>query len=78
MKATGFVKKIDEMGRVVIPKDIRQAINVDHGDVLQFFVEDDSIIMKKFSDACVFCGSDESLTELNGKHVCAECIAKLK
>lgn len=78
MKPTGIIKKIDEMGRIVIPKPIRKTINAEIGDSLQFFVDGDSIIVKKYSLSCVFCGSESDLTELNEKHICAECISKLK
>lgn len=78
MKPTGFVKRIDEMGRIVIPKNVRQTINVTTGDSLQFFIDGDGIVMKKFSSACEFCGSDNDLTELKGKYICAECVSHLK
>ncbi len=78
MKPTGFIKKIDEMGRIVIPKNVRRTIDAEIGDSLQFFIDGDNIVMKKFSLSCVFCGSENNLTELNEKHICAECIARLK
>ena len=78
MKPTGFIKKIDEMGRIVIPKNVRKTIDAEIGDSLQFFIDGDNIIMKKFSQSCVFCGSENNLSELNEKYICAECVAKLK
>lgn len=78
MKPAGFIKKIDEMGRIVIPKDIRKTINVSIGDSLQFFIDGDSIVMKRFPAACVFCGSEDNLTELSEKYICDTCISKLK
>jgi len=78
MKPTGFIKKIDEMGRIVIPKNVRKTIDAEIGDSLQFFIDGDNIIMKKFSQSCVFCGSENDLSELNEKYICAECVAKLK
>lgn len=78
MKPTGFVKKIDEMGRIVIPKSVRQALSVETGDNLQFFIDGDGIVMKKFSTACVFCGSGDDLSEFMGKYVCSNCISNLK
>ena len=77
MKPTGFIKNIDEVGRIVIPKPVRKTINVELGDSLQFFIEDDCIILKKLSTTCTFCGSEKELRCLNEKYVCAECIAKL-
>ncbi len=78
MKPTGFVKKIDEMGRIVIPKSVRQTINAGIGDNLQFFIDGDSIVMKKFSNACLFCGSENNLTEIHEKYICANCISLFK
>ncbi len=78
MKPSGIIKKIDEMGRIVIPKEIRTTMGVDTGDRLQFFIDGDSVVMKKLSVSCIFCGSENDLTELNEKHICAECISKLK
>ena len=77
MKATGFIKKIDEMGRIVIPKSVRKALDVEVGDGLQFFLEDGAVVLKKLSVGCVFCGSETDLKELNEKHICCECIKKL-
>ena len=77
MKATGFIKEIDDLGRIVIPKSVRKAIGVNAGDSLQLFLEDGAVVLKKLSTECVFCGSDASLREFGGKHVCADCIAKL-
>ena len=77
MKATGFIKKIDETGRIVIPKSVRKALDVEIGDDLQFFLEDGAVVLKKFSNGCVFCGATTDLKELNEKHICCECIKKL-
>lgn len=78
MKPTGFVKKIDEMGRIVIPKSVRQALSIETGDNLQFFIDGDGIVMKRFSTSCVFCGSGDDLSELMGKYVCKSCLSSLK
>ncbi len=78
MKTTGFVKKIDELGRVVIPKDIRKTLEVDHNDYLQFYLEGDSIIMKKFGDRCTFCNSSENVVVFKNKLICQACLDELK
>ena len=78
MKTTGFVKKIDELGRVVIPKDIRRTLDVDHNDYLQFYLEGDSIIMKKFGDRCTFCNSSENVVVFKNKLICRNCLEELK
>jgi transcriptional pleiotropic regulator of transition state genes len=77
MKATGFIKKIDDLGRIVIPKDIRKTLGVNNGDALQFFVEGDTVVLRKFGEECEFCGETEELTELRGKFICKSCKAAL-
>ena len=77
MKATGFIKKIDELGRIVIPKDIRRTLGVSNGEALQFFLDGETVVLKKFGQECLFCGSGEALTELKGKFICDSCKKEL-
>ncbi len=77
MKATGFIKKIDELGRIVIPKDIRRTLGVSNGESLQFFLEGDTVVLKKFGEECEFCGASDNLTELKGKFICDNCKKEL-
>jgi transcriptional pleiotropic regulator of transition state genes len=77
MKATGIIKKIDDLGRIVIPKDIRKTLGVNNGDALQFFVEGDTVVLRKFGEECEFCGSYDNLTELKGKFICENCKKEL-
>lgn len=78
MKDTGIVRVIDEMGRLVLPKEMRRKLDINSGDEIEFFTENDRIILRKFQPACLFCGSDASLTEYKGKRICQGCIANLK
>ena len=78
MKPAGFLCKIDKLGRIVIPKPLRNEFDIDTGDTIELFTESDAIVMKKYAMRCVFCGSSDELSELYGKPVCAECIEKLK
>ena len=78
MKATGFVKKIDELGRIVIPKDIRRTLGVDHNDYLQFFLDGETIIMKKFGEYCAICNSSDDVVKFKDKFICEECLRELK
>ena len=73
MKTTGITKKIDDLGRIVIPKDIRSVLGVGNGEALQFFVEGNTVILKKFGEECEFCGSTDNLTEFKGKFICEAC-----
>ncbi len=78
MKATGITRKIDELGRIVLPIELRRGLGISEKDALEIYVEDDKIILKKYKQACVFCNNDENLVDFNGKYVCADCIAQLK
>ena len=77
MKATGIVRKVDALGRIVLPVELRRSLHVDIKDPLEIFVEGESIMLKKYQPACVFCGSAENLSEYAGKKVCRECIEGL-
>ena len=77
MKSTGIVRKIDELGRFCIPKEIRRVLKIDDNDSLEIFVEDNSIILRKFLPACVFCSSTEDLIDYKDKCVCINCIRTL-
>ena len=72
MKTTGMVKKIDELGRLVIPKEIRTALDIDNGTV-QFYMDGDALIVKKWNAHCVFCGGTDGLIEYKEKLICDNC-----
>ncbi|MBE6656437.1 MAG: AbrB/MazE/SpoVT family DNA-binding domain-containing protein [Ruminococcaceae bacterium] len=78
MKDIGIVRNIDEMGRLVIPKEMRRKMDIDTGDEIEFFIEGDRIVLRKFQPACFFCGSEVALVEYKGKRLCAECVAEMK
>lgn len=77
MKDTGVCKTIDDLGRIVIPKEIRKNLGFDIRSSVELYVEGDSLIVKKAKDSCVFCGSEENITEYKGKIICQDCIANL-
>jgi len=77
MKATGIVRRVDELGRVVIPIDLRRTLNIEEKDGLEIFVDNDRIILQKRGPACVFCGESDIVTRFKGKTVCGKCLAKL-
>ncbi len=74
MKSTGMIRKLDDLGRVVIPREIRRSMGLMERDDLEIFVEGDQIILQKFSPRCVFCGCDEKLVNFYGKNLCKNCI----
>ena len=78
MKSTGVVRPVDRMGRVVIPKEIRKQLNIKSNvDSLEIYMENDSIILKKYQPACVFCEEILGVIEYNNHYVCPECIKKM-
>lgn len=78
MKATGIVRKVDELGRVVLPIELRRTLDIDIKDSLEIYVENDSIVLKKYQPACVFCGSSENIKEFKGKNICTECAKEVQ
>lgn len=77
MKSTGIVRKIDELGRIVLPIEMRRTLDIAEKDTLEVYVEGESIILRKYQDACVFCDSVRDLVNYKGRCVCPECIAAL-
>lgn len=77
VKSTGIVRKIDELGRFCIPKEIRRTLKIDDKDSLEIYIEDDAIILKKFLPVCVFCSGAEDLVDYKDKCVCVNCIRNL-
>ncbi len=77
MKTTGIVRKVDELGRVVLPIELRRSMNIDVRDSLEIYVDGDSIILKKYEPACIFCGSANDVKEYMGKNVCVTCAKKI-
>ena len=77
MKSTGIVRKIDELGRVVIPMEMRRSMAIEDGDAFEIFVDEDRIVLSKYTPFCVFCGSSDGLVDYHGKRVCKACRAEL-
>ena len=77
MKATGIVRKVDELGRIVLPIELRRTLNIAIKDALEIYVEGEEIILKKYEPACIFCGEGKDLISYQGKNVCRNCRQKL-
>ncbi len=73
MISTGIVRRIDEVGRVVLPIELRRTMELKENDALEIFVEDNVIMLKKYEPACIFCGSIRDLQIFKGKNVCGNC-----
>lgn len=78
MKATGIVRKVDELGRIVLPIELRRTMDISERDPLEIYVEGSAIILKKFRPACVFCDSIRDVNDFKGKNVCKRCLAELR
>ena len=73
MKSTGIVRKVDELGRIVLPIELRRTLGIDEKDALEIYVDQEKIILKKYEPACVFCGNVSENQVFHGKNVCREC-----
>lgn len=77
MKSTGIIRKVDELGRVVLPVEIRRRLDIAERDEVEFYLEDDRVVLKKYEHSCVFCASSCNLVNYHGRNVCMDCIHKL-
>lgn len=78
MKSTGIVRKIDVLGRIVVPRETRKTLNIDIGDPIEFFYDENTIYLKKYSRGCLFCNSMENVTNYKGQYICDECRKELE
>ena len=78
MKSTGIVRHVDELGRIVIPKEMRKKMNIDNNDPVEIFVDGDKIILTKYSPYCAFCQSEDSITEFKGRKICKACLDDIR
>lgn len=74
VKSTGIVRRVDELGRVVLPIELRRTLDIAERDSLEIYVDGEMIILRKYEPACVFCGSAEEVTRFRGKNVCRACV----
>ena len=77
MKSTGIVRKVDELGRIVLPIELRRTLNIEVKDALEIYVYDNTIMLKKYEPACVFCGSADGVVDFKGKNICEHCIKEI-
>ena len=74
MKATGVVRQVDQLGRIVLPIEIRRVFDIEIKDSLEIFTENDMIILKKYEPSCVFCGESRDVSDYKGKKICKACL----
>lgn len=77
MKSTGIIRKVDDLGRIVLPIELRRMLDIAERDALEIFVESNRIILQKYEPSCIFCGSEQNLVEHASKNVCRSCIEKM-
>ncbi len=77
MKSTGIVRKVDELGRIVLPIELRRTLDIAEKDVLEIYVAGSSIVLKKYEPDCIFCHGESDITQFKGKNVCSDCLSEL-
>ncbi len=78
MKSTGIVRQVDELGRIVIPKEMRNKMGINSQDPIEIYVEGEKIILQKYHNACVFCGNGLDLISYKDRKICHDCMNELK
>lgn len=77
MKSTGIVRKVDELGRIVLPIELRRTLDIAEKDNLEIYVDGSSIILKKYQPSCIFCDDAKDVINYRGKNICPACLAAL-
>ena len=78
MKSTGIVRKVDELGRIVLPIEMRRTLDIEEKDALEIYVEGSSVILKKYKPSCIFCDTTKDTVVFKGKNICPKCLKELK
>ena len=78
MKSTGVVRRVDELGRIVIPIELRRTLDIAEKDALEIYLVGELIILKKYEPACIFCGDARDVANYKGKNICKNCLNELK
>ena len=77
MKPSGIVRRVDELGRIVLPIELRRALDIEERDPLEIALDGDCILLRKYQPTCIFCNAEEELLSYCGKRVCRRCLAAL-
>ncbi len=73
MKSTGMVRRIDNLGRIVLPIELRRVLDLDKDSALEIFIEGNQVILKKYEPSCIFCGEAKDVESYKGRNICAKC-----
>ena len=74
MRNTGIIRKMDGLGRIVLPIELRRTLDISDKDELEILLSDDCIVLRKYEPTCIFCGAGESLVTYREKKVCKSCL----
>lgn len=74
MKSTGIIRKVDELGRIVLPIELRRTLDIAEHDEMEIFIDGDQVILRKHEESCVFCSSSQGLVQYKGKYICNKCV----
>lgn len=78
MRSTGVVRKVDELGRIVLPIELRRTLDIKEGEPLEIYVDGEEIILKKYQPGCIFCGTANDVINFKGKKICKKCLKEMK
>lgn len=78
MKSTGIVRRIDEMGRIVLPAELRRTLDIGDKETMEIFVDGSNIVLKKYSPSCIFCDGFRDVVRFKGKSICSRCLRQLR
>ena len=78
MKSTGIVRKVDELGRIVLPIELRRTMDIAEKDAIEIYVDGASIILRKHEPTCIFCGDAKNVINYRGKNICPNCLKEMK
>lgn len=78
MKSIGIIRKIDELGRIVLPAELRRTLDIAERDSMEIYVDGTSVVLQKYEPTCVFCGSAQDILSYREKHVCLHCVRSLQ
>lgn len=78
MKSTGIVRRVDELGRVVLPIELRRSLDIEEKDALEIYVDGNSVVLKKYEPDCIFCGNARDIINFKGKNICSSCLKEMK
>jgi transcriptional pleiotropic regulator of transition state genes len=78
LKSTGIVRKVDELGRIVLPIELRRTLDIGEKDALEIYVEGSAIVLRKYRPTCIFCDSARDISVFKGKNICPRCLRELR